>query len=172
MHFVCACNNIDHLLVSFSDEISKYSFVVIVGRNFGSKIDHSNKETILLARWREDYYGKPMSPVATSLSHDIIENCYLRPFSVSHYLDVQFTFKGKSKTFSLAQGFWPKYSSDYAYFGKPYSVWCNTLVEPNIGAVSFISLEQIVCNCAYLSPNVSHSDSLVFCPLILLFFVP
>ena len=165
LHFISVHNDVHPSLVSFVGDVTKFSFLTIEGHKYGSQMDRSDKKTIVFAQWRDEYYGEPLSCIA-QLARDHTCNCYLRPFSVQYYIEVLVTIRDEPKSFVLAKGYWPKFSDDYSYFGKPYSVWCDSLVESNMGALSFISLGQIVCNCAYLHTTVSNSNVLCICPLI------
>ena len=151
--------------IILSTDVCKYPFIFVKQRKFGSKHDRSQKDTIILAQWPIQWYGEPTSEVAR-YSKDVSGKFYLLPFVVSHYLELSYCVRESTRSVVVARGCWPMYDSNYSYFGKPCTVWCSTLVEPN-SDVSFIFCDQIVYNCAYVVTSISGINSLCVCPVIL-----
>ena len=164
IHALCQHEKANARDVTLSTSFCKYPFFSIKRRKFGSKLDRSSKDTIVLAQWSKHLYGEPTSEVARH-SKDVSGKFYLRPFIVSYYLDLNYCIQGSTKSIVVARGCWPKYDSNYNYFGKPYTVWCSTLVESKSEA-SFIFLDQIVHNCAHVTLPISGINSHCVCPII------
>ena len=153
--------DVNHTNITICTIIKKHPFII---RKFGSEIDQCQKKTIVLAKWPINSYGVPMSLTA-NLSLDITGKFYLRPSNVTAYLEIDYCVRGSAKTIILAKGCWPKYSNDYMHFGKPYTVWRSELVESKCCISSFITIDQIVCNCAHLNTSISNIGMLCVCPI-------
>ena len=151
--------------ITISSPIKKYPFIILQHRKFGSKLDRRLKQTVVLAKWPVNLYGVPASELAHQ-SYNADEMYYLRPFIVDVYLDVSYCIEGTMQTVVLARGTWPKYSENYMYFGKPYTVWCNDLVEFDYPLSSFININQIVHNCSYFTSSINNIGILCVCPVI------
>lgn len=149
--------------IILSTAVCKYPFIFIKQCKFGSKHDRSHKDTIIPAQWPIQLYGEPTSEEAQR-SKDVSGKFYLRPFVVSSYLELSYRARQSKKSVVVARGCWPKYDSNYSYFGKPCTVWCSTLVESNSDA-SFILCDQIVYNCAHVVTTISGINTLCVCPV-------
>ena len=140
----------------------KHSSVSLKGKVFCSSGKNS-KPTVAMAKWDENLYGLPPTPLPDSDS--LVDNNSIRPVDIKYYANVSYTFNSELRQLPLASVSWFFPHEERYAFGKPAELWCKSMFE-SYGTCSFVPIENILCRCAHCIKVHEHEDVLVFVPLV------
>ena len=139
----------------------QYSSVTIAGKVFYSSMgQHRNLACVVQAQWNQDYYGNP----PTELPEPREPRSNLRPVKVRSYLKIHYSVNSKPSSVMLALVSWMKPHQKRYQIGKPAELWADRYEA--FGIHSFLTIESILCHCAYGTFHIDDENLVLVIPLV------
>ena len=117
---------------------SKYNRVQIRGKQLGSFQSQSSCSSLVIATWRSELFGEPLT--------DVVPTDPLRVARINYFIQHNYLVNGVSHSQTLVSLLWFKYHPSHTILGKPLSIWCPDLFEPN-GLHSMLPISFVRCRC-------------------------
>lgn len=141
----------------------KYLSVSLKGKVFHSS-GKKSKPVIAMAKWDQDLYGLPPTPLPQSNS--LVDTTdYVRPVDIKFYASITYTTESESKQLFVAFVSWFFPHPERFSLGKPAEIWCKSMFE-SYGTSSFVPVENMLCRCAHCVKLFKDEYVLVVIPLV------
>jgi hypothetical protein len=148
--------------VTVNSVFKKFSSITLRGKTFSSSRKRKSTPYIIMAKWKEDLYGK----TPTTFPNYTLETASnVRPVDAHFYVEASFLVDGVLSVLLLAHVSWLFPHSDRYTMGKPTELWCRRKFEQD-GIHSFVPLEYLLCRCAHGMVVHNNENLTVIIPLV------
>ena len=148
---------------------SKYSFINFKGKVLGTYENRSRTSAVVAATWLIDVFGDPISAyVVENPCIRCMENKVTRPVRINSFLLHCPSFissSGTTKHYLLASVSWYQFHKEMNSLGKPMTVWCSSVFEPE-DIYSIVPVQLISSRIVTSLIPIMEENLLVVCPCI------